>query len=162
MPFHVEIRSGINHARAFNLQQDELRRDFLEPWMERAPIRLGDHDWEPRSSELRILEGPALEPPELSFGQGWANAERGAEDVTAGMLAAAGEAFGRRSAPTAIEVEVDSLPEALAALAEMTDGRDPRPVDWEPAQRRIDGRDPSVAAVVLITQRQARAEPPRS
>jgi hypothetical protein len=126
------------------------------------PINLGDHDWEPRTSELKILEGPALEPPELSFGQGWANAEREAEDVTSRVLADAGASLEQRSAPTAIEIEVDSLPEALAALAEMTDGRDARQLEWPATRKRIDGHDPAVAAVVLIRQRQARSEPPRS
>ena len=68
----------------------------------------------------------------------------------------------RRPAPTAIEVEVDSLDRALAALAEMTAGREARQVEWPTARKRIDGRDPSIAAVVLITQRQAEPEPPRS
>jgi hypothetical protein len=162
MPFHVEISRGINHARAFNLEPEDLRRTVLEPWIEERPVRLGDHEWDPRRCELRVLEGPALDPPELSFGQGWSNAERGAENVTRSVLADAAGARERRPAPTAIEVEVDSLPEALAALAEMTDGRDARQVEWPTAQRRVDGRDPSVAAVVLIRQRQARPEPPQS
>ncbi len=162
MPFHIEISHGINHARAFNLEPEELGSRFVEPWLNEQPIRLGDHDWEPRTSELKILEGPALDPPELSFGQGWANAERGAEDVTRRVLSEVGQTRERRSAPTAIEVEVDSLPEALAALAEMTAGRDARQVEWPAAQKRIDGRDPSIAAAVLIRQRQARPETPRS
>ena len=29
-----------------------------------------------RESTLRVLEGPRLEGPDLSFGQGWSNAER--------------------------------------------------------------------------------------
>jgi hypothetical protein len=162
MPFHVEISHGINHARAFNLEPGELQRNVLEPWLDERPIDLGEHDWDPRTCEIQILEGPALEPPELSFGQGWSNAERGAADVTRRMLAEAQGVVERRPAPTAIEVEVDSLDRALAALAEMTAGRDARQIEWPAAQSRIDGRDPSVAAVVLITQRQARSEPPRS
>ncbi len=162
MPFHVEISRGINHARAFNLEPDELRRNVLEPWLEERPIALGEQDWDPRTCELQVLDGPALEPHDLSFGQGWSNAERGATNVTETMLAEARGAVEQRPAPTAIEIEVDSLDRALAALAEMTTGRDARQVEWPAAQKRIDGRDPSVAAVVLIRQRQARSEPPRS
>jgi len=162
MPFHIEISRGINHARAFNLEPDELRRKFIDPWVDESPIRLGDHDWDPRRSELTVLEGPALDPPALSFGQGWSNAERVAEDVTGSVLAEGRGARDRRSAPTAIEVEVDSLDQALAALAEMTAGREARQVEWHAAQGRIDGRDPAVAAVVLIRQTQARPEPPQS
>lgn len=162
MPFHVEISRGINHARAFNLGSEELRRQFIEPWLEERPIRLGDHDWDPRRCELKVLEGSVLDPPELSFGQGWSNAERCAENVTATVLAEAEGAREQRPAPAAIEVEVESLDRALAALAEMTSGREARQVEWQAAQSRIDDRDPSVAAVVLIRQRQARPEPPRS
>jgi hypothetical protein len=162
MPFHVEISRGINHARAFNLAAEELRDNVVEPWLEGRPIRLGDHAWEPRDCELKILEGRALDPPELSFGQGWSNAEREAENVTRRVLAEGQDRRDQRSAPTAIEVEVESLPAALAALAEMTADREARQVEWATAERRIDGRDPAVAAVVLITQRQARTGPPRS
>jgi hypothetical protein len=162
VPFHVEISHGINRARAFNLEFEELHRDVLEPWLEQRPIRLGDRDWDPRTCELRVLEGPALDPPQLSFGQGWSNAERGATNVTRSVIAEAQGAIERRPAPTAIEVEVESLDRALAALAEMTAGREARQIEWPAAQKRLDGRDPSVAAVVLITQRQAGSEPPRS
>ena len=162
MPFHVEISHGINSARAFNLESEELHRNVLEPWLEQQPIRLGDRDWDPRNCELRVLEGPALEPPELSFGQGWSNAERRSTNVTRAVLGEVERTRERRPAPTAIEVEVDSLDRALAALAEMTAGREARQVEWPTAQKRIDGRDPSIAAVVLITQRQAEPEPPRS
>jgi hypothetical protein len=162
MPFHVEVRHGMNHARVFNLDREELRRSVLEPWLDARPIRLGDRDWEPLKCELKILEGPTLPTPQLSFGQGWSNAEREATNVTRRLLAEAGEAKERRPAPTAIVVEVDSLDRALAALAEMTAGRVARQVEWPAAQKRIDGRDPAVAAVVLITQRHAQPEPPRS
>ena len=87
MPFHVEISAtSMRHARAFNLGEDELRTD-LEPWMTDRTIELGDREWVPRESALKILEGPRLEGPDLAFGQGWSNAERSASDVTREMLA---------------------------------------------------------------------------
>jgi len=70
MPFHVEVSGGINHARAFNLSLEELRKTVLEPWLTERPVELGEQRWEPRESALRILEGPHLDPPDLSFGQG--------------------------------------------------------------------------------------------
>jgi hypothetical protein len=162
MPFHVEVSTGMRHARVFNRGHDELWREIVEPWLDERPIQLGDRDWDPGKSRLKILEGPELATPELSFGQGWANAERSAADVTRKTLAEVAEAKGHRPAPTAIEVEVDSLDRALAALGEMTAGRVARQIEWPAAQRRIDGRDAGVAAVVLITMRQPGAEPPRS
>ena len=77
MPFHIEISTTtLRHARAFNLDEEELRRTVIEPWMAGRPIELGDHEWLPGESTLRVLEGPRLEGPDLNIGQGWSNAER--------------------------------------------------------------------------------------
>ena len=35
-------------------------------------LSLGDREWDPKDSTLRILEGPQLSPPELAYGQGLA------------------------------------------------------------------------------------------
>ena len=152
----------MNHARVFNLGIEELRREVLEPWVDERSVKLGERDWDPVTSELRVIESPELSPPELSFGQGWSNAERKATDVTDRLLEEAGEERESRPAPTAILVEVDSLDRALAALSEMTAGRDARQIDWPAAQRRLDGRHPQVADRGRQTQRAARSEQPRS
>jgi hypothetical protein len=144
MAFHVEIGGGLNHARAFNLSADELAEAILRPWLAGHPIRLGDRDWEPRKSTLRILEGPHLDTPDLSFGQGWSNAERVSEDVTKRELAAAP----RPHMPDAFVVEAE-LPEAT--VAEMLSGQDAIPVPLGQARARLDGRAPQVAAVILVT-----------
>ena len=59
MAFHVEVRSGLHHARSFNLSAEELRQTVLEPWLSRRPVDLGDRKWDPEESELRVLEGPS-------------------------------------------------------------------------------------------------------
>jgi hypothetical protein len=146
MPFHVEISGGINHARAFNLSLDELRRGVLEPWLTGRPVDLGEHEWDPRESTLRILEGRHLEPPDLSFGQGWSNAQRSAEDVTRRMLARTE----LPKLPDAFLVEAE-LPEAT--VAEMLSGQQAQPVALGDVEKKLDGRDPEVAAVILITKR---------
>lgn len=145
MPFHVEISGGINHARAFNLNLEELRRQVLEPWLTGRPVDLGEHEWEPRESSLRILEGPHLDTPDLSFGQGWSNAERSAEDVTRRVL----ENADPPKLPDAFVVEAE-LPEAT--VAEMLGGQRAQPVALGEAERRLGGRDPEVAAVILVTK----------
>ncbi len=147
MPFHVEISSSINHARTFNVDEADLRRTVLEPWVIGLPFEFGEHQWEPRESRLTILEGPALDPPALAFGQGWSNALRAAEDVTRPMLEAA-----EASAPsqTAVMVEADSVEGALKSLR---GGRPPQPIHWAAAVERINGRDPGVAAVILVVRR---------
>jgi len=156
--FHIEISaSTLRHARAFNLDEEELRRTILEPWMTDRTIELGDHEWIPRESSLKVLEGPRLEPPDLSFGQGWSNAERSARDVTGEVLADA-----ERDAPpppTAVAIDGDSVEEALAALA---GAAEPRPIELAAAQAAIDRRDPQVAAVILVTRPRPAPERRRS
>jgi hypothetical protein len=156
--FHIEISaSTLHHARAFNLDEEELRRTILEPWMTDRTIELGDQEWIPRKSSLKVLEGPRLEPPDLSFGQGWSNAERSARDVTGEVLADA-----ERDAPpppTAVAIDGDSVEEALAALA---GAAEPRPIELAAAQAAIDRRDPQVAAVILVTRPRSAPERRRS
>jgi hypothetical protein len=147
VPFHVELNSGLNHARAFNLSHEELLRKIVAPWLEDLPIELGEQNWQPAESQLKILEGPHLGGPDLSFGQGWANAERASESVTKRELAAAPAP----QRPDAFVVEAES-PEAL--VSEMLESQQVTPVTWSDAQERIDGRDPpEVAAVILVVRR---------
>jgi hypothetical protein len=145
MPFHVEIANGLNHARVFNLSLEELRRTVLEPWLTGRVVGLGEREWDPRESSLRILEGPHLGNPDLSFGQGWSNAERSSEDVTRRVL----ETTEPPKLPDAFIVEAE-LPEAT--VAEMLSGQAALPVPLGDAEKKIAGRDPEVAAVILVTK----------
>jgi hypothetical protein len=138
----------MHRARSFNLTAEELQRTVTQPWLNDLPVKLGDREWERRKSALRILEGPELDPPAMSFGQGWANAERSSDEVTERELRGAAE--GLAPPPTTVLVEADS---AAEALEEMIAGREAQAVEWGEAKERIDGRDPSIAAVVLIRQR---------
>lgn len=149
MPFHVEIRGALNHARAFNLSLEELRRTVLESWLTSRQVELGEREWDPRESSLRILEGPHLDPPDLSFGQGWSNAERASEDVTQRVL----ETTETPKLPDAFIVEAE-LPEAT--VAEMLSGQTALPVPLGDAEKKIDGRDPEVAAVIIVTKKSPR------
>jgi len=154
MSFHVEISAGLKRARVFNLSPEDLTAKVVEPWLEGRRIEMGDHEWSPRDSSLKILEGPAMEQTDLAFGQGWANAERASENVTRGLLAAAPPPH----APDAFVVETDS-PEAVAA--EAVAGRGGQAIPWSEARRRIDDRDPEIAAVILVLRR-PEPDPPRS
>lgn len=93
-------------------------------------VELGDQQWDPGESALRILEGPELSPPELALGRGWNNAERSATDVTTRALhEAAAEAV------------------VVAVLAESRPGRETatrllnqigaRTADWAAVRARI-------------------------
>jgi hypothetical protein len=146
MPFHVEISSGLNHARAFNLSVEELRRTVLEPWLTGRQVELGEHEWEPGECSLTILEGRHLDSPDLSFGQGWSNAERAAKDVTRRVL----EQTEMPKLPDAFVVQAE-LPEATVAA--MLSGQQAEPVALNEVRKKLDGRDPEVAAVILVTKR---------
>ncbi len=144
--YHVEISAGFHRARVFNLDQGDVMAKIIEPWLEERPIEMGDREWSPRDSSLKILEGPEMTNQDLSFGQGWANAERASENVTREVLNTAP----RPAAPDAFIVETDN-PEAVSA--DVVAGHDGRVVHWAEAKKRVDGRDPEIAAVILVVKR---------
>jgi hypothetical protein len=152
MAFHIEVRTGLRHARSFNLNSEELRRTVLDPWLSGRPVQLGDRKWDRDEAELRVLEGPELSNPELSFGQGWANAERASNDVTERVLGAAQEARGRGGGPAALVIEAES---AVRTVADIASSYGARSVDLESIAEQIDGRDPEIAAVIVVVQRGA-------
>ena len=143
MPFHVEVSSPLHHARVFNVEDIELQR-ILGLWLSNQIFELGEQEWEPRESKLTILEGKQLEGPDLAFGQGWSNALRSATDVTAQMIEAAET---RAPLPDVITVEAESVDAAVAA---MSSAGSAEPIEWSEARARIDGRDPAVAAVIVV------------
>jgi hypothetical protein len=153
VPFHVEVSSPLHHARVFNIDEAELQQ-ILRLWVAGQVFELGEQEWEPQESRLKILEGKVLEGPDLAFGQGWSNALRSADDVTRSMLEA--EQVRAPQAPV-VAIEASSVDEALAKAAEAA----PQSLEWVEARKRIDGRDPSVAAVIVVL-RPSEPEPNRS
>lgn len=146
MPFHVELSAtGLKHARAFNLSREELLAQVLAPWLEDLPLELGEQEWLRAESKLTILEGPRLDGPDLAFGQGWSNAERSSENVTRRELAAA-------PAPDLPDAFVVEAEEPEIAIGEMLAGQAATTVSWAAARERIDSRDPTVAAVILVVK----------
>jgi hypothetical protein len=154
VPFHIEVGSPLHHARVFNVGEAELQQ-ILGLWVSGQTFELGEQEWEPGEVKLTILEGRALDGPDLSFGQGWSNALRSAKDVTEQVLASAETTL---PLPDVVAIEADSLDGAVAALAA---GSVPATIEWPDARARIDGRDPSVAAVILVV-RPSEADSPRS
>jgi hypothetical protein len=145
VPFHVELSTGINHARAFNLSREELLAQVVAPWLEGLPVELGEQEWLPAESGLKVLEGPRLDGPDLAFGRGWSNAERSAEDVTKRELAAA-------PTPELPHAFVIEAAQPDAAVGKVLEGQAATPVPWIEARERIDGRDPEIAAVILVVR----------
>jgi hypothetical protein len=152
MPFHIEVAAGRRRARSFNLTEEELGRTVLDPWLSDRPILLGDRKWtrNDEDSRLRILEGPELSVQDLAFSQGWANAERSAQDVTVTTLDTATEGRRAQRGPATLIIRSVS---PVQTLADIVSGHDTETVSPEKAMERIDGRDPAVAAVILVVQR---------
>jgi hypothetical protein len=146
VPFHVEIAGGFHLARVFNLNREDLAAKVVGPWLEDRTIEMGDREWQPRDSSLTILEGPRMETEDLSFGQGWANAERASKNVTREVISQAPPP----TYPDAFVIETET-PEAVSA--EVVGGHDGRAIKWSEAQARIDDRDPEIAAVILVVRR---------
>jgi hypothetical protein len=146
VPFHVELSSGIRHARSFNLSREQLMTEVVAPWLEDLPVELGEQEWLPAESKLKILEGRHLDGPDLAFGQGWSNAERSSENVTQRELAAAPAP----NLPDAFVIETDRPDTAVGKILE---GQAATPVSWVDAKERIAGRDPEIAAVILVVKK---------
>jgi hypothetical protein len=152
MAFHVEISGSIRHARVFNLSREDLMAKVVEPWLDDRPIEMGEREWHPRESSLKILDGPEMGTPDLSFGQGWSNAERSSQNVTHEVLRTAPAP----RVPDAFMIESE-LPEEVTA--DLLGAHGGRAIQWSEARRRIDGRDPEIAAVVLVMRTPARPQP---
>jgi hypothetical protein len=148
VPFHVELSTGIKHARAFNLNREQLMAEVVAPWLEDLPVELGEQSWLPVESALKILEGPHLDGPDLAFGRGWSNAERAGENVTKRELAAAPTP----DHPDAFVIETD---QPDAAIGKILEGQAATPIAWVDARERIAGRDQAVAAVILVVRPKA-------
>jgi hypothetical protein len=128
--YHVEVRSSFrHHAQVFNLDEDRLRREILEPWTRGSVFELGGQEWDSAESTLKILEGPELEPPELMLGRGWSNAERAGMDVTARMVETG------RERPAVVVVAETA--EGQATVAEILNQMGARPSDWDFVRARL-------------------------
>jgi hypothetical protein len=136
MAFHVEISQSFRRARAFNLSEDELRRTVLGPWRAGRPVALGDREWQPVKSELRVLEGPALSVADLGLGQGWHNAERTAVDVSQQLAGA------QAARVVAIHADDPVARQALEAALE--------PLGCEPAAWAAAGDGSAAFAVCVL------------
>lgn len=129
--FHVEIKRGFRHARAFNLDEEKLRRSILDPWVAGLPIELGDREWLPKDCTLRVLEGPELEGPDLAMGRAWDSAERSAENVTRRLV-------DEVAAPGAPKIAVlAASPGAEAVAKEMLATLGAEQVPWADVRGRI-------------------------
>jgi hypothetical protein len=130
MSFHVEVRQGFRRASAFNLDEQKLRRTVIDPWRSGGPLLLGDREWDPQASTLKILQGPELSAADLAFGRGWQNAERSAKEVTESVISV----VARQAATVCV---LAASPSAEAALADSLRQLAVKAVDWAAVRERI-------------------------
>jgi hypothetical protein len=97
MAFHVQLESGMQEARVFNLEPATVRDEIVGPWLAGRTVLLADQSWEPRHSTMTIVESPRLEPHDLAHGQGWNNACRSGRDVTEAALRTVRESLASRA-----------------------------------------------------------------
>ncbi len=85
--YHVELREFPHNTHAFNLSEERLRSEVLDPFARGEIFELGGRAWVPQRTNLTVLEGAELPLHALSMNRGWNNARRKAQDVTAAVLA---------------------------------------------------------------------------
>jgi hypothetical protein len=135
--FHFELRAGVHVAHAFNRSQAELDRILLDAWRRGEDVVFGDRRWPPASTRLKIYEGRSLTGPELSFGRGWTNAVKRADDVTDRLLAQPVPAARPAGAPALDPLRREILAQCRAARTPIHDVR--ATVDgWYPERRASD------------------------
>jgi hypothetical protein len=153
MAFHVEISSGFRQrARAFNLDEETLRRTVLEPWVSGQDIDLGDKQWRPRDCKLIVLEGPELADTDLAMGRGWSNAERSSTNVTRTLV----DGLAAPAAGPVVAVLAGS-DEAAADLTRLLAHLQLESVPWPELRARILGDAPATdgagyAAVLAVEE----------
>ena len=151
MPFHVEIKSGLQHARAFNLEEGNVRRTIVDPWLDGRVIELGGREWEPKECTLRILEGPELSGPDLALGRGWDNAERRSENVTRQLVTREASSTGPAVVVLAESAEAEAQVQQMLATLQLERAL------WAELRARIlspgapqDGNPKRYAAVLVV------------
>jgi hypothetical protein len=139
--FHVQVKRSHHRANVFNLDAATVRAAVVEPWLGRVPLRLGDREWPPEHSSLRILEGARLPPADLAHGQGWKRAESAGRDVTRELLA------GPATALVLVVAEADAAQTGreLVAALDATFG------DWAAVREDLlAGSEPPAATVLVL------------
>jgi hypothetical protein len=152
VPFHVEVRRSFHRAWRFNLGAEELQRVVLDPWRRGQPLSLGDREWTPAQSELRVIEGPRLQDADLAHGQGWNRAERSGADVTRRVLATSARAGGRVTV-------VAADPDRGRGVAELLREAGLELVDWASVRAAILAGDPARGGAQAAVVATGSAEP---
>jgi hypothetical protein len=90
--FHVRLERGfLRQAHEFNLQEHDVIERYVRPWRDGQPVEIADKTFSPPAAKMIIYAGRRVPPNQTAMGQGWSNAVKLGEDVTASLLAASPE-----------------------------------------------------------------------
>jgi hypothetical protein len=109
-------------------------------------VEVGDREWRAADCKLTVLEGEALDTAELALGQGWSNAIKVAEDVTARLLA---EGPAVAAADRVSVAVLADTPRAANAVASLLRDLGLLPTAWEPLRPGAGDSDVTAAVVAL-------------
>jgi len=115
--YHVELREFPHNTHAFNLDEERLRTEILDPFARGEIFELGGREWVPQRTQLTVLEGAELPLHALSMGRGWNNARRKAQDVTSAVLELLEAAPPTRAASASASREEAMVRDILARCA---------------------------------------------
>jgi hypothetical protein len=139
--FHVQVKRTHHRASLFNLDAATVQATVVKPWLGGVPLRLGDREWPPGQSSLRILEGARLPLADLAHGRGWNRAEGAGRDVTRELLAV----------PAVRTVLVVAEHDAVQAGRELVAELDATAGDWATVREELlAGREPPAATVLVL------------
>jgi hypothetical protein len=85
--YHVQLYTRLHQARVYNLSNEELQQQFLDPMRGPGLFVYEGHEYEPRKTKLSVYEAERLRPDQISMGRGWPNVVKSGKDVTAEVLA---------------------------------------------------------------------------
>lgn len=113
--YHVDLRSGVHAARAFNLSGEELERRFAAPMRAGRTFSFEDREWEPKDTRMTVYEAEQLRPDQIGMGRGWQTVQKLGSDVTAQVLAAAVQTAAAPAGPSTHDPLRERLIGRLAA-----------------------------------------------
>jgi hypothetical protein len=128
--YHLELRMGIDQARAYNLTEADLHTRFITPLTSGRTIEYGDKEWIADKTRVSVFEAPQLRPDQIAMGRGWPNVQKNGQDVTERVLAAVQRTGAANSTSAALKDRLlgrlsagsVTLSEVLTLAGEMSKG----------------------------------------
>lgn len=137
----------------WNIDEDEVRRSIVEPWEQGQEIVVGGKVFDPTDCEIRILEGPRLDPQVIRGPTAWLLATERSDDATDRFIVKAPGSSGTAPLspdrdPRRVAVVHGRDSAAVDATFELLRDLDLHPVEWTELTRSIGSGAPHNKSVV--------------